>query len=137
MHTSIETAGVIIGSVAGADATGSPLVSWSGGEPAAAQVVWLPAVPKWADCIGARVVLAFADGNESQPIILGLLDAPVSAPQREPDVLRIASGYELVIECGEAKIMLRADGRVEIRGKHLVSRSSGPNKIKGGAVHIN
>jgi len=137
MHTSIETTGVIIGSVAGVDAKGSPLVSWSGGEPVAAQVVWMAAMPKWTECVGARVVLGLADGSECQPIILGLLDAPASPPQREPDVLRIVSGRELVIECGEAKIMLRADGRVEIRGTHLVSRSSGPNKIKGGTVHIN
>jgi hypothetical protein len=137
MHTSTETPGVIVGSVAAVDASGSPRVRWNDTEPVSAQVVWMPAAPNWRDCVGARVILGFIDGDEDRPIILGLLDAPAVARPREPEVLRIVSGRELVIECGEAKIALRADGRIEIRGTHLVSRSSGPNKIKGGTVHIN
>ena len=69
--------------------------------------------------------------------MIGLLDAPPPTTQAVPETARIESRKELVIECGRAKILLRADGRIEIRGGHLVSRSSGPNKIKGGSVHIN
>jgi hypothetical protein len=75
--------------------------------------------------------------------VLGLLEPPPAlgdpdpAAGKAPDTLRIAAGREVVIECGEAKISLRKDGRVEIRGTHLISRSSGPNKIKGGSVFIN
>jgi hypothetical protein len=48
----------------------------------------------------------------------------------------VESSRSLVIECGEARISLREDGRIEIRGTHVISRASGPNKIKGGSVHI-
>jgi hypothetical protein len=84
------------------------------------------------------------NGDETQPLVLGLLEAPAAlgdaaqrTSERKPETLRIEAGRELVIECGEAKITLRKDGRIEIRGTHLVSRSSGPNKIKGGSVFIN
>lgn len=135
MDISTELPRVVIGSVASVDAAGLPCVQWSDGEPTSARVVWMPAPVAWAKCVGCRVILGFVEGDEDHPVVLGLLDAPRAEP--EPEVLRIASGRELVIECGEAKIALRADGRVEIRGTHLVSRSSGPNKVKGATVHIN
>ena len=70
--------------------------------------------------------------------MLGLLDPPpASGAVPKPKTLRIESQRELVIECGKSKIALRSDGRIEVRGGHLISRSSGPNKIKGGSVHIN
>jgi hypothetical protein len=97
--------------------------------------------PDWAQCIGLRVIAAFVEGDESRPIVLGLLDPPPSArttsPRKKERHLRIESEEELVIECGKSKIALRSDGRIEIRGGHLVSRSTGPNKIKGASVHIN
>ena len=44
---------------------------------------------------------------------------------------------EIVLRCGKASIILRRDGKIVIKGTHLLSRSKGMNKIKGGAVHIN
>jgi hypothetical protein len=137
MNTSTELPRVFIGTVQSVDAAGGPCVQWSDGEPTPARVVWMSASVDWTHCVGLRVILGFVDGDEEHPVVLGLLDAPRVASAREPEVLRIASGRELVIECGEARIALRADGRVEVRGTHLVSRSSGPNKVKGATVHIN
>ncbi|MDP1861345.1 MAG: DUF6484 domain-containing protein [Gemmatimonadaceae bacterium] len=136
MNELIQLPSVVIGEITDVDDYGAPRVRWQNAEPTSAQVVWMPSAPMWKHCIGARVVLGFVDGDERRPIVLGLLDAPKGAPQK-PDVLHIESGRELVIECGEAKISLRKDGRIEIRGTHLISRSSGPNKIKGGSVFIN
>jgi hypothetical protein len=128
---------VAIGEVAGVDGTGRPVVRVRDAE-AIATVVWMPHPPEWHDCIGGRVAIGFIDGDERQPLVLGLLDPPrAGASSDRPDVLRLESGRSLVIECGEARISLREDGRVEIRGTHVISRSSGPNKVKGGSVHIN
>jgi len=136
--------GVFAGEIVGADESGRPLVRWNEGDAVAAQCVWTPGAPHWHDCIGARVVVGLLDGDDTQPVVLGLLDRPstpaVTAPpptEKQLETLRIEAGRELVIECGEAKISLRKDGRIEIRGTHLISRSSGPNKIKGGSVFIN
>ena len=135
--------GVLAAEVIGVDSDGRPLICCNGVASIAAHAVWTPGAPLWRDCIGARVLVCFLGGDETQPIVLGLLEPPPAlgdpdpAAGKAPDTLRIAAGRELVIECGEAKISLRKDGRVEIRGTHLISRSSGPNKIKGGSVFIN
>jgi hypothetical protein len=138
-----QAGGVVTGEIMGVDDAGQPLVSWNGLASVAAHAVWTPSAPPWTDCVGTRVLVGFLNGDETRPIILGLLGPPptqekVDPPAgRMPETLRVQAGRELVIECGEAKIWLRKDGRIEIRGTHLVSRSSGPNKIKGGSVFIN
>ena len=129
--------GVLVGEVVGANDQGVPLVSTEMHGVRAAVVVWMPDAPNWSKCVGLRVVLGHVGGDEQRPIVLGLLDAPPRTKTKTPETLRIESKRELVIECGKSKIALRADGRIEIRGGHLISRSSGPNKIKGGSVHIN
>lgn len=141
-HTLVQIPGVSVLRVVGADPGGRPLVQGDGTEaPVAAAVVWMKDVPDWSRCDGLRVLVAFPDGEAAEPVILGLLDAPPASPPetggKKEKRLRIESEQELVIECGKAKIALRADGRIEIRGGHLISRSSGPNKIKGATVHIN
>lgn len=129
--------GVLVGRVTGVDDEGLPVVEVAGVEATAAHVVWTPEAPPWKDCVGLRVAVALTAGDEARPLVLGLLDAPPAPAAHLPETLRVESRRELVIECGKSKIALRADGRIEIRGGHLVSRSSGPNKIKGGSVHIN
>lgn len=131
---------VHVGEIAGAAPGGEPLVFVAGGRPIAARTVWMPVAPDWSRCVGLRVALGFVGGDPEQPIVLGLLDAPPAAPAaavREAPVRRIEGKDELLLECGKARISLRADGRIEIRGGYLISRSSGPNKIKGATVDIN
>lgn len=145
--------GVVIGRIEGAAQDGRPLVSWaaSGGQSLAARAVWLANAPDWLKCQGLRVVLGFEDGDETKPLLLGLMDSPRPTTSisevaesnagevrsLKPKVVRIESEEELILECGEAKISLRADGRVVILGGYVLSRSKGVNKIKGGAVQIN
>jgi hypothetical protein len=62
--------------------------------------------------------------------------AAAAAPAR-PEILHLEGGRELILECGKARIALRADGRIEILGGYLISRSTGPHKIKGASVQIN
>ena len=44
---------------------------------------------------------------------------------------------EVVIRCGESAIILTKNGKVTIRGKYLLSRASGVNRILGGSVQVN
>ena len=44
---------------------------------------------------------------------------------------------EIVLTCGESSITLTKAGKILIRGKYLVSRSSGVNRILGGSVQVN
>ena len=132
-----QVPGITLGEVAGATADGRPLVtSAQRREPTPALGTAMGQAPDWRHQRGQRVVLAFVDGDLQRPLVLALLDAPLAAAVT-PRTLRVAAGEELRIECGKSSIWLRADGRIEIRGEHLVSRSRGPNKVKGGSVHLN
>lgn len=44
---------------------------------------------------------------------------------------------EIVLKCGEASITLTRAGKILIRGKYLLNRSSGVNRILGGSVQVN
>jgi len=142
-QTLTQLPGVSVLRVAGVDTDGRPLVQLEGSEaPCPAAVVWMKEVPAWDRCAGLRVLVAFPEGEGGEPVVLGLLDAPpqpYDQRKKKPKEkrVRIEGKEEVVIECGKSKISLRSDGRIEIRGGHLISRSSGPNKVKGATVHIN
>lgn len=150
-ESTVSIAGIVVGRLTGEDADGNPLVICGDQDRArSARAVWMPRQPRWSACRGMPVAIGLVGGDPESPVVLGLLGTPpssairpaeISAPPapgvEAPKVLRIESEEELVLECGKAKVALRADGRVEIRGGYLLSRSTGANKIKGGSVHIN
>lgn len=95
-------------------------------------------------------VVVFGNGDPSQPVIIGFVEplvpepaAPVAdhQPIIEADVdgrrVRITAADEIVLECGQASVTLRRNGRVIIRGTYVETRSDGTNRIKGGQVQIN
>jgi hypothetical protein len=74
--------------------------------------------------------------------------APAAAPNAdgefqviEADVdgrrVRITAKDEIVLECGQASVTLRRNGRIIIRGTYVETHSEGTNRIKGGQVRIN
>ena len=85
---------------------------------------------------GRRVLLLDPAPEGSPPVVVALLRERVAATRRAGR-LQIAAPEELVFRCGKASVTLRADGRVTIRGTHVVSASSGPNKIKGASIALN
>lgn len=44
---------------------------------------------------------------------------------------------EVVLKCGEASITLTRAGKILIRGKYILNRSAGVNRILGGSVQVN
>ena len=94
----------------------------------------MPQTPDWSACSGLRVLVCEAsDGNLD---LISLLDSPPTVVD-DTEVLRLRAGKEIRIECGNARIHLRADGRIEIRGERLLHRAKELIKLKGGAVSIN
>ena len=55
----------------------------------------------------------------------------------DSDHLVISAAKQITIQCGESSITLTAAGKIILRGKYIVSRSSGMQRIKGGSVQIN
>ncbi len=103
-----------------------------------------------------EVLLACERGLCSLPIVVGFIQKPVTEtpaalradatpPERvqgvEADVdgrrIRIVGQDEIVLQCGEASITLRRNGRVVVRGTYVETDSEGTNRIKGGQVRIN
>lgn len=132
-----DLTGVMVLEILDSGAHGEPVIRLPGEEEnRSVRVAWMKDEPDWAACLGLRAVIALPEGGE--PILLGLLDPPPPAIRTDvPEKVHIEGQEEIVIQCGKSKIAMRADGRIEIRGGHLISRSSGPNKIKGGSVHLN
>ena len=96
--------------------------------------------------IGKAVTLVFENGDAALPIVTGVLrtaDVPLpdAAGQVEVDAdgkrLVVQAREQLVLRCGKASITLTRIGKVLIDGSYVQSRSTGMNRLKGGAVQIN
>ena len=90
-------------------------------------------------------VLVFENGDPLLPIVVGLIQAPLpdtaQATVVEADVdgrrVRVVGQDEIVLQCGQASVTLRRNGRIVIRGTYVETHSEGTNRIKGGQVQIN
>jgi hypothetical protein len=88
---------------------------------------WLPESPNERGVVFGRI------GESAAPAVPTQLE-----PEAEkPDVLVLEAKSGLVLRVGDASIEIRADGKILIKGKDLVSHAKRLNRIKGGAVSIN
>jgi hypothetical protein len=76
--------------------------------------------------------LPAADG--SRGVVLGRI---VTSTATKPRNLALQATEKVEIQCGEASIAMRSDGKVLVKGTDVVSRATRTNRIKGGAVAIN
>lgn len=144
-----------VGRLVGCDASGEILVECDGRNNIPARVVSGVKRSELADPSnrGREVCLVFEQGDPARPIIVGVMEdrletmasMVLSSDGREQPKEMVIDGERLVLEgkeeivlrCGSGSITLRKDGKIVIRGTHILSRSSGPNRIKGGSVQIN
>lgn len=72
-------------------------------------------------------------------MLLGRTGPGVDAARTKevPDELVLEAKKRLVLRVGEGSITIRADGKILIKGKDLVSHAKRMNRIKGGAVSLN
>jgi len=91
---------------------------------------------------GDAVLVWTAPGADAHAVILGRIGsshAPAveRAPDDTPDELVIEAKQNLTLKCGDGSITIRADGRILIKGRDLVSHAQRTNRIRGGSVAIN
>lgn len=152
---------IILGALAGIDAQGRPLVDYPE-NPVGQPLVAVSTLGIAKQYIGRQVALLFANGDPASPVIMGLIHSPLDAlleayevalPQGEEQVevpvaraedvtidgkrIVIEGQEEIVLKCGEASITLTKAGKILIRGKYLLNRASGVNRIMGGSVQVN
>lgn len=136
-------AGCITGRLAGFSEAGWPLVDFDGNPVTGGAVEARNACPELARRdgapIGAELLLQFVQGDPTRPVVVGVMQPPAPAWQAQLDdeVLQLRATRRIELSCGASSIVLGADGKVVIKGAHLLSRSSGPNKIRGASVEIN
>ena len=93
--------------------------------------------------IGHDVALGFEANNPLRPIILGLMIAPVVTQLAAAEVLldgeRVAltATHEIELRCGDAALIMSADGRIQLRGTYITSYASATQRILGGSVNVN
>ncbi len=95
-------------------------------------------------CAADGVILGSIAGQPASP---GAAPQTSSEPltQQQPPVLRTLSAAQIVIEageelelrCGKGTIKIQRDGKIIIRGEHILSAAKGTHRIKGGSVAIN
>ena len=154
-----------LGQIVALDTDGRPRVSFPGAPeraPVARLIGEVPPEQLEAAIRDRRpVLIAFLDGRAETPVIMSLSsmqDLPGSVPPAEPapeterefvpaerlsievdgqarDV--IEAEHELVLRCGDAAIVLKADGSVRITGRDITSWARRRQRIRGGSVAIN
>jgi hypothetical protein len=96
----------------------------------------------------SRRALALIPSDAAQPILVGLLRERVSAEARDAspgqlevrmdgESLRFEAEKSIELRCGKARLVLHRDGRVVLKGAHIVSASSGSHRIKGATIALN
>lgn len=157
---------IIIGVLTGINEQGQPLVNFQENITDTA-IIGLSTVALNHQQIGRQVALLFAEANPEKPVIMGLIHSALdemienfeisveddSKPEKVLDHAdtesKIDDVYldgkrvvlegkdEIVLKCGDASITLTKAGKILIRGKYLLSRSTGVNRILGGSVQVN
>lgn len=140
--------GVVIGVLLGIDDAGVPLVAFPG-NPVETAVPARTTARLAGSQVGREVALLFEGADPTLPVVIGLLHRPspaAPAQQHRPtpatatldgERVVLSADKEIVLKCGKASITLTRAGKILIRGAYLLSRSSGPNRIKGGSIQLN
>ncbi|MEY4580511.1 MAG: hypothetical protein RL701_5214 [Pseudomonadota bacterium] len=158
IETVYNFAGALVGTVEHIDEHGVAWVNFAGNpEPAAVQArstLEAPSPLAAADAlVGAQVLLVFEDADPRLPIVTGVVRERLQPKPTVPvmtldkntvrDVLVdgrqlvFSAQQQIVLRCGKSSVTLRRDGKVVVKGADLLSRSSGPNKIKGASIDLN
>jgi hypothetical protein len=136
----LESSTARTGILRGLTAAGVPMVVFADsgtGDPVEAQ----SCVPLGARDVGCDVVLLCTADRPERPIVLGVIRPtattnPVQVTADGKSITLVAQ-ESITLECGESRITLHRSGKVVIRGAHVVSHSTGVNRIRGGSVELN
>jgi hypothetical protein len=136
--SSTKINGVVRGIVAGVSANGEAEVDFVSNT-TGAPIPALATVLVSRSDIGREAVLMFEDGDAARPILMGFVGAAArqAAVQIDGDRMVLSAEREIVLQCGESSITLTRAGKVLIRGKYVLSNSTGVNMVKGGVIRLN
>lgn len=101
-----------------------------------------PSRGQQAAAMRQQAILIFENSDPALPIVIGLVQSstPIhDETEAHIDGQRVVleAENEVVLRCGAASITLRRNGAIIIKGAHLISHSSGINRIRGGSLEFN
>jgi hypothetical protein len=139
----VSIRGIVIGTLAGLSQSGAPLVDFPENTVGRALLA-RSTVAVGEDQVGQDIALMFENGDARRPIVIGLIHNPAGTTSHRTNTARVdgervvlTAEKEIELRCGEASITLTKAGKILIRGKYVLSRSSGLNRIKGAAIELN
>jgi len=150
-QVSVSGMAPMVGRVIDLPADGYLQVKCEGGHVLRARMVSGLAGKKPEHLLGQEVILLFENNDPQKSIAVASLQATgdfASAMQAavfDEEVEASVDGERVLIQAkeklelrvGKASIVIDANGKITIRGASLLSRSTGPIRIKGGHVDIN
>ncbi len=109
---------------------------------AAARVLVAPALGDAPWTPGQSVLVLLEQGDPALPIVVGRVADTLPRPAGQlvdvqAHTVNLQGQEALVLRCGEASIVLRANGEVLVKGTRVLSRALESNKIRGATVLIN
>lgn len=131
--------GLVVGQLVDQEIGGQPMVRFTI-DGATETRFARPCVALVPDDTGRDVVLGFEGGCSDRPILLGCLRRPAPTAfeaTADGERLEFTAEREIVLRCGKASVTLTRSGRIILRGTDILSRSSGPNRIRGGSIQLN
>lgn len=159
-HLSVPAGAWLVGTLTGFNDQGAPEVKvviedqWH-------NLTTTPTVAVSRSDLGRQAVVMTPGGALSTPLLMGFVHTPLTlaleagrdkgslshsqtsqsmsvevdeAPARE---VALEGREKLVLRCGSASITLTEAGKIILRGRHLVSRSEGVNRILGASIQMN
>jgi hypothetical protein len=131
-----EIKGTAAGTFTGISAGGLPLVDLFG-----VRLVARSCVQLHGNEVGKEVLVAFDSAHPETPIVIGVLQDPIVTETVEVTVdgknVTLSAHDSITLRCGDASITLNREGKIIIRGAHVVTHASGVNRICGASVELN
>jgi len=98
--------------------------------------------------VGRRALAVVTADEPPRFVLVGLLRERVAAQARDSwpaelevrldgETVQLKARKRIELVCGKSRIVLDEQGRIEVNGNYLLSRSRGPVKLKGATVEIN
>lgn len=144
------TSAPVVGRVIDIPAPGYLLVKTAAQQTLRARMASALAIKQAEYLIGQDVVLIFENNDPDKAIAIAGLQPTVDfatalqaadetavEARIDGEKVLIQAKEKLELRVGKASIVIDANGKITIRGANLLSRSTGPIRIKGGHVEIN
>jgi hypothetical protein len=141
-ESTCRISGVIVGLFLGLDQDGKALVDYPDNPTGAALRARTTGSVAPSDR-GREAALLFEGGDPCKPILVGLIQDRTGKHQKlqteidDDETVELTAQKQIVLRCGDASITLTRSGKILIRGKYVLSSSSGANIVKGGIIRLN